>query len=661
MLTTEWSQDGGENALLPMIGTSQAVTGCGVTATAQVMKYWAYPEYGKSANYYIWDNPAGGSEVRYADFAATRYDWDNMVNQYKNNSALTSTEIEAVAILMRDLGVALQVKYQDESTATNLEYISSVLKRYFGYNSTMTIHRYKNGAYTMDEWLTLIYSELSAGRPIIMGGSYLGANHIYVADGYDASGKVHLNLGKANVGSSININGYFDLTRTDETYTSEMRMLIGIAPYELKAETPEFTVEKAGTLKEVLGGELISQRLCRVKLRGNLNVEDFRWLKKLSAITTGQLSYIDMSEAMVEDNNIPNNAFEDSYTLQEIILPNTVTVISSKAFRNANGLWKVSLPDGLEEIGDYVFSGCRYLDSLTLPTTLSGIGYNPMRYVHLSTFNISEGNKMFTLSNGALCDKNNTLYSMPMLFTEEYKIEEGVRQIFTNAFSLQCMIPAVYLPHTVERVRNWAFYNCISLKDFYVLALEPPVLGEDCFSGTTLRECVLHVPEGTLKDYLNSDWKVFANIVDDIVDDKAAEIARQEAYINLNAQVERLRDSLAEALNTIAEMAADVKDEFTGDAITEAIDRLQESLNEAYNNKTIVEELESLLSVVSGIEAEISKLVVDALDAQAALDADKAAQEASDRALADGNAQVERLRDSLAEALNTIAEMAADV
>ncbi|MDE6803896.1 MAG: hypothetical protein K2J29_04615, partial [Muribaculaceae bacterium] len=139
--------------------------------------------------------------------------------------------------------------------------------------------------------------------------------------------------------------------------------------------------------------------------------------------------------------------------------------------------------------------------------------------------------------------------------------------------------------------------------------------------------------------------------------DKAAQEASDRALADGNAQVERLRDSLAEALNTIAEMAADVKDEFTGDAITEAIDRLQESLNEAYNNKTIVEELESLLSVVSGIEAEISKLIVDALDAQKIYDDEWATEqirqknnlEAYNTAMADVKTLQQKLDNTIAE------------
>lgn len=516
MLTTEWSQDGGENALLPMIGNARAVTGCGVTATAQVMKFWSAPSSGSGEGYYIWRNPEGGREVLYANFADTHYDWDRMIDRYKGNPSATPEEIAAVATLMRDLGVALQVKYEESSTATNMEYISTVLKKYYGYNPSMTIHRYANGAYTMDEWLTIIYSELSAGRPVLMGGNYGGANHIYVADGYDANGNVHLNLGKANIGGHINTNGYFDITQEGETYTTDMRMLIGIAPYPIESMPQEFTVETAGTLKDILGGEKASRKLCSIKINGNLNASDFKWLRQLSAFTTGQLSYIDLSEATVEDNTIPENAFDDSYTLQEIILPKSVVKIGARAFRNANGLWRVSLPEKLTDLGDYAFSNCRYLESLSFPSTLSKIGSNPMRYVRLSKMELAEGSPSFTISNNALCSrKKDTLYAMPMLWTDEYTVEDGIRTIRNHAFSMQCKIPVVRLPASVNRVLKWAFYECIGLRDFYVAATTPPELGEDAFSGETYSGCKLHIPVGTMAAYLESDWKNFANIVED--------------------------------------------------------------------------------------------------------------------------------------------------
>ncbi len=516
MLTTEWAQDGGENSMLPIVDGHHAKTGCGATATAQVMKYWNYPQRGSGRNYYIWDNPQSERIVLYADFGESAFDWSNMIDRYKNNSSATQTEIDAVSELMADIGIALEMKYQSSSTATNIEYISTALKKYFGYNPTMTIHRFANGAYSMNEWLTLIYKELSEGRPVIMGGAYHGANHIFVADGYDADGKVHLNLGKASIGSSCNIDGFYDLTITGQTYNEDMRMLIGISPVELPAEPHIFNITDAGTLKETMGGELESRKICRAKISGNLNAEDISWLKTLSAITTGQLSYLDLEDAHIENDVLPASSFDNSYTLQEIILPSGLTEIGARAFRNCTGLWKVKIPSTCNTIGDYAFSNCRYLEGVELSQNLKTLGTNPFRYNKFTEFAIDE-NTQYLIDNGALLDSGKTkLFSMPCLTVGKYTINDGIESIESQSFMKQCMIQELVIPATVSRIKSNAFLECIGIKDIYAHSQTPPVITSDSFDKNIVNTCTIHVPEGFKDTYQSSDWSIFSNIIDDI-------------------------------------------------------------------------------------------------------------------------------------------------
>lgn len=515
LLTTEWSQDGGENALVPTVGGKLAKTGCGATAVAQVMKFWEFPESGKGQNYYYWDNGAGELIARHADFSQSHYDWHNMIPRYKNNPEASETEIQAVATLMADLGVALEMKYTDDGTATNIEYISTVLKKHFGYNPYMTIHRFINGAYSWDEWLTLIYRELSEGRPVILGGTYNGSNHLFVADGYDATGLVHLNLGKASTGSSVNKDGYYDLTVTGKTYTQNQKMLIGVSPDEIPVATPEFNVATAGSLKAVLGGESESRKICRAKITGKLNADDIEWLRTLSAITTGQLSYIDLSDAVINNNTLPESAFDGSYTLQEIILPSGLKKIGTKAFRNCVGLWRVAMPHGLTEIGNYAFTYCRYLEDVSIPATVTKIGTNPFRYDKLTTLSLDD-NANYTLSNNAIVDPaKTTLISMPIATTGIYNVEEGIVTIANQAFVRQTMISTLHIPESVVNIGSNAFMDAVALADIYVHTATPPTITADTFDPYVLPRCTVHVPKGSLSAYRNSKWNTFANLVDD--------------------------------------------------------------------------------------------------------------------------------------------------
>ena len=526
MLTTKWSQNGGENSMLPYLygeDSERAVTGCGATALAQIMKYWEHPTQGMGDNYYVWDSPMGEKVVLYADFEHTHYDWDNMISLYKGNSSATQRQIDAVSTLMLHIGIALEMKYAIEddtiSTATQIEYIHTVLKKYFGYNPNSQLVRFSHGAYTMDEWLTMIYRELSEGRPILMGGRYEGtegeANHIFVADGYDEDGKVHLNLGKADIG--FNKNTYYDLTRDDQTYTKEMRMIIGISPNTLPVELTTVHISTPGTLLEKLGGELDSRKICRLKVTGTLDNEDLTWLKELTQITTGQLSYIDLSDCDIQGNTIAASALDECYALQEIILPNTLTTIGSKAFRNCYGLYKVHLPQRLTSIESYAFTSCRYLGDIILPSSLSRVGTNPFRYDKLDRFEVDANNEDYTIVNHALLTKDGKkLLSMPFKCIDEYVVSNGLHTIAPQAFLKSCMMNTVVLPASLKKIQSNAFLQCFSLKDVYSYASQAPAIDSDSFD-PSIATSTLHVPIGCKDEYRQKNWDMFATIVDDII------------------------------------------------------------------------------------------------------------------------------------------------
>ena len=526
LLTTEWSQNGGENSTLPYLdseGSKQAVTGCGATALGQVLKFWERPARGMGDNFYVWDSPMGEKVVLYADFEHTDYDWSDMISRYKDNPSATSQQIDAVSTLMLHIGIALEMKYSIEddtiSTATLIEYIHTVLKKYFGYNPNSRLVRFSHGAYSMDEWLTMIYRELSEGRPVLMGGGrYVGTkddvNHIFVADGYDEDGNVHLNLGHANRKEE---DRYYDLTRNDETYTRDMRMIVGISPLTLPAELTTIHISTPGTLVEKLGGKSESRKICRLKVTGTLNNADLTWLKELTLSTTGQLSYLDLSDCDIPENSLPESAFDGCLTLQEIILPNSLETIGSKAFRNCYGLYRVELPQGLSRIENYAFTGCRYLGEVHLPSTVSYIGNNPFRYNKLDRFEMDANNADYKIENHALLTKDGKkLLSMPVKCLGEYVVPEGVETIGMQAFLKSCMMTSVVLPASLKKIQTMAFVECYSLRDVYCHAIETPTLSSETFD-PAIAACTLHVPVGRADEYLENGWDKFATIVDDII------------------------------------------------------------------------------------------------------------------------------------------------
>ena len=512
LLTTQWCQEGAENSKYPDYYSTRPAAGCGPIALAQVLKYWSFPSHGFGNNYYEYGG-AEGTNVLYGDFENTYFDWEHMIPRYNSNKEATQLEIDAVGNLLVNIAVALELKMS--SSATQIEYIHTALKKFFGYNPNMRLLRQCNGAYTIDEWLTMIYEELSNGRPVLIGGTNAGANHIFVADGYDEEGKVHLNLGHANRRDE---DDYYDLAVMYQTYTQNMRMIIGICPQELPAPITSVNVAEAGTLREALGGKRNAQRVTRLKISGNINARDISFLDTLTWTTTGQLSYIDMSDCTIEKNKLPERAFygsssEANYTLQEIILPNNLEEIGSNAFAYCRGLYKVVLPPTLKKIGSYAFCGCRYLSEITIPKSVFIMDNNPFLYDKMDNIVIADGNTYFALENGALTNADGSeLISLALKPHGDYHVSPSVKSIGGSAFSDGLRMTSISFPTSVKTISKNAIRGKNSLKDIYCYSTNPM----QAPSATDAKTCVIHVPHGCKDKYAQYGWDQFSAIVEDI-------------------------------------------------------------------------------------------------------------------------------------------------
>lgn len=178
MIETKWNQDKPFNNSIPN-GNGRYVTGCVATATAQVMYYHKCPvSNGTGSHSYTYNGYTYS-----ADFNTT-YDWANMKLDY--NSSYTTAQGNAVAKLMYHVGVSVNMKYGYSSGASTYD-VAHSLPTYFGYDKSAEFV-YRSG-YTDDEWVDLVYGELSAGRPLVYSGSdiYGGGGHAFICHGYQAS------------------------------------------------------------------------------------------------------------------------------------------------------------------------------------------------------------------------------------------------------------------------------------------------------------------------------------------------------------------------------------------------------------------------------------------------------------------------------------------
>lgn len=94
---------------------------------------------------------------------------------------------------------------------------------------------------------------------------------------------------------------------------------------------------------------------------------------------------------------------------QQLIVPDSIRVIPSRAVLDCRELVFVTLPARLEKIGSWAFSHCDKLETITIPPGVSEIGGNPfMSCEALADIRVASGNRHFAAEGGFLLDKERT-------------------------------------------------------------------------------------------------------------------------------------------------------------------------------------------------------------------------------------------------------------
>ena len=234
LLKTTWKQSAPYNQYCPMRTNyssgeqENCPVGCVALALGQIMKYYNYPETGKGYKSY---QPFGLSETISADFENTQYKWELMRDSYfrlGSYKKYTDEEADAVATLLFHAGVSVGTIYAiSGSSAFAYGNIPRDMVENFRY-AEEDIRYLSRSDYEKEEWMELIFNELSNGRPIFYAGnSPESGGHAFVLDGYDATGKVHINWGWGGTD-----NGYYDIDLLDgeNDFCENQSMVIGIVP-----------------------------------------------------------------------------------------------------------------------------------------------------------------------------------------------------------------------------------------------------------------------------------------------------------------------------------------------------------------------------------------------------------------------------------------------
>lgn len=206
IVTTRWNQSWPYNKYTPVVNGYHTPTGCVATAYAQILKFWNWPNRGKGSYSYYWST---GGKTLTANFDHPYY-WDRMPDKLDSNS--TDAEIDAVARLMYDIGVAVEMDYAPGGSGAYPWLAIENFPKFFKYSKDMT-YIIRCNAFQGDnclpghlksaaQWVGEIRSYIDRFEPIEFsmfgksGNNYSG--HAVVVDGYKITGTqrfIHINMG----------------------------------------------------------------------------------------------------------------------------------------------------------------------------------------------------------------------------------------------------------------------------------------------------------------------------------------------------------------------------------------------------------------------------------------------------------------------------------
>ena len=218
LLNTNWGQESPYNnhCIFKKNGVNyRCLTGCVATAMAQIMNYWMYPS-------------SSPTIAAYTTFT-NNYEVESLPSKtFKYNNQSDDDK----AWLMRYAGQAVEMDYTPDVSNAGRTAAKGAFVNTFKYSSSAT---FKTKGSNDTEWHTLLKTELNAGRPVYYRANddITGGGHAFIIDGYNASGKYHINWG-GSVGyyslNAFNVNGF--------KFNSNQQMIIDLRPRTVVNVTP---------------------------------------------------------------------------------------------------------------------------------------------------------------------------------------------------------------------------------------------------------------------------------------------------------------------------------------------------------------------------------------------------------------------------------------
>ena len=488
---TEWGQQAPFNNLCPIAqNDTRCLTGCVATSIAQVLYFHQGPKhgYGRRTIYYPqYDNT--GTPV-YVDFSNEDFDWQSMLTSYKNG--YTEREATAVATLMRDVGVAVNMNYGEGASGAYHTDAAEGLKSYLGIESARRLSR---SAYTETEWMNMLYEQLNDSLPVVYGGADAAyGGHSFVVDGYDSEGRMHINWGWNG-----DDNGYYyllDLSPKSRNYTFSQGQdaIVDIrVDGDARRYAANIRLTVAGTLADSISADK-KLNYDSLTVSGPLNGSDIRLIREMAGRdakgqpTDGRLRVLDLSGATIVAGG------EAYLTEKGAPLTTADDALSRRMFYGCS-LVEFRAPRSLRSFGNGALALCTRLDSVWLTPD-----NNATFRVDGDIVYNSQGDEVISVLPSA---KNRIAFA------------KGVTTLHDDCLSGCNHVKHVVMASTVQKIGAEAFNDCIGLIDLKTYAKTVPALsGDNVFNGIS-DNVKLYVPRGTKAAYAKADqWDLFSQLGD---------------------------------------------------------------------------------------------------------------------------------------------------
>lgn len=239
-------------------------------------------------------------------------------------------------------------------------------------------------------------------------------------------------------------------------------------------------VEKTVTLTETEGLESLigaeRTELQKLTVIGGIDAFDIEFMKNELPV----LSVLDLKDATLENNTVPENFFSENIMLEEITLPTDTKTIGRYAFNKCKSLRKVDMGNNVRFIEDRAFAECEKLKDVVLPTGMTSIGSYSFYNTKLESVNIA--NTIDYIGSQAFANSN--LMSVELDFDDQANIEWG---IFSYCDSLE----SVTLHDGITYIPGGLLEGCTNLKSIVIPSSVTNILST-AFSNTGITEFTLN-------------------------------------------------------------------------------------------------------------------------------------------------------------------------